>query len=177
MPPFVSGLIYLMALGTVVLDVALVVKVIALFHGPSRARIVRTGREYGLIAIFILSTLAVAGTLVMQYAGNLQPCLLCWWQRIFMYPIPLLSLIAIIKNRQISDIADYVLTFSVLGFIVALYQHLLQVLPSGTIIPCDATDDCAIRSVFEFHFVTIPWMAMTVFALLFLIALLARKRS
>ena len=177
MPAFVSELIFLMAVGTVVLDVALVIKVLALFHPPSRAQIIGIGREYGLLAIFLLSTLAVAGTLIMQYAGNLQPCLLCWWQRIFMYPIPLISLIAIIKNQKLSDIADYVLAFSVLGFIVALYQHLLQILPTGTIVPCDASNDCAIRLVFDFGFVTIPWMAMTIFAILFLIALLARRRA
>jgi len=175
MPAFVSGLIFLMALGTVVLDAALVVKVLALFHAPSRAHIRRIGRQYGLLAIFILSTAAVAGTLIMQYAGNLQPCLFCWWQRIFMYPIPLISLIAILKGQKLSDVADYILTFSVFGFAVAFYQHLLQILPSGALIPCDATDDCAVRSVFEFHFVTIPWMAVTVFAVIFLIAVLARR--
>jgi disulfide bond formation protein DsbB len=175
MSSFASSLIYLMALGTVVLDVALVIKVLALFHAPSRARIIGTGRRYGLLAIFILSTLAVAGTLIMQYAGGLQPCLFCWWQRIFMYPVPLISLIAILKGKDISDVADYILTLSVFGFAVALYQHLLQILPSGSLIPCDAANECAVRSVFEFNFVTIPWMAMTVFAALFLIALLARK--
>ena len=176
MPPLASELIYLMAVGTVILDVALVLKFLGLFHFKSRAQMLRIGRQYGLLAIFILSTLAVMGTLVMQYVGNLQPCLFCWYQRVFMYPIPVISLIAILKNQQISDVADYILALSVFGFAVALYQHLLQILPSGSLIPCDATDDCAIRSVFEFHFVTIPWMAMTAFAVLFLIALLARKR-
>ena len=42
------------------------------------------------------------------------------------------------------------------------------------LIPCDASSDCAIRSVFYFHFVTIPWMALTVFVAIFLIALLGR---
>ena len=175
MSPYVSTLIYLMALGTLVLDVGLVIKVLGLFYAPTRVRILQGERRWGLLSIFILSTLAVAGTLIMQYAGNLQPCLLCWWQRVFMYPIPLISLIAIIKDQKISDIADYILTLSVFGFVVALYQHLLQILPAGALIPCDASDDCAIRSVFEFHFITIPWMAVTVFATLFLVALLARK--
>jgi disulfide bond formation protein DsbB len=175
MTPFVSGLIYLMAVGTVILDIALVVKILALFHASSRKHILQSGRRYGLLAIFILSTLAVAGTLIMQYAGNLQPCLFCWYQRVFMYPIPVISLIAILKVKNISDVADYIMALSVFGFAIALYQHLLQVLPSGALIPCDATDDCAIRSVFEFHFVTIPWMAVTVFAAIFLIAFLGRR--
>jgi disulfide bond formation protein DsbB len=175
MTPFASTLIYLMAIGTVLLDIALVVKVLALFHKPSRTKIMQSGQSIGLLVIFILSTLAVAGTLIMQYAGGLDPCLLCWWQRVFMYPIPVISLIALIKGQKISDIADYILALSFLGAAVALYQHLLQVLPSGSLIPCDASGDCAIRTVFYFNFVTIPWMALTVFAVIFVIALLARK--
>jgi disulfide bond formation protein DsbB len=177
MPAYASTLIYLMALGTLVLDIALVLKVVALFHRSWRMQIRRGAERYGLLAIFLLSTLAIAGTLVMQYVANLQPCVLCWWQRVFMYPIPLISLIAILKNKQISDIADYVLALSAIGFLVALYQHLLQILPQGTLIPCDAADECAVRSVFEFNFVTLPWMAVTMFAVLFLIALVARKKN
>lgn len=176
MTPFASTLIYLMALATLLLDIALVVKVLALFHTSSRAKIRTSGEAYGLVAIFILSTLAVLGTLYMQYGANLQPCLFCWYQRVFMYPIPIISLIAILKNQKLSDVADYILALSFFGGAVALYQHLLQVLPSGSLIPCDATDECAIRSVFEFHFITLPWMALTVFGALFLIALLGRKR-
>ena len=112
----------------------------------------------------------------MQYYDNLSPCLLCWYQRIFMYPIPLISLITILKNQKISDVADYILGLSAIGFAIALYQHLLQVLPSGALIPCDASGDCAVRCVFEFGFVTLPWMSLTVFAALFLTALIARKR-
>ena len=39
------------------------------------------------------------------------------------------------------------------------------------------TNDCSIRLVFEFGFVTIPWMALTVFAALALITFLARKEN
>ena len=168
--------ILLMALGTVVLDVALVVKVLALFHGPSRAQIRSGGARFGLLAIFLLSTAALAGTLFLQYADNLAPCVLCWWQRVFMYPIPLISLIAILKRQTIADVADYILALSILGAAVALYQHLLQVLPQGALVPCDAAGDCAVRSVFEFGFVTLPWMSLTVFAITFVIALVARKQ-
>jgi disulfide bond formation protein DsbB len=177
MSALASTLIYLMALGIVIIDVAIVIKVLALFHKPSRAKIKSGGEKYGLLAIFLLSAGAVVGTLIVQYIANLQPCVLCWWQRVFMYPIPIIALIAIIKDRKLSDIADYILALSVFGFAVALYQHLLQILPQGSLIPCDASDECAIRSVFEFHFVTLPWMAVTVFAALFLIALIARKRN
>ena len=167
--------IMLMALGIVVLDIALVVCIIALFNAKWRGIIRSFANEYGLLAIFLLSAGSIAGTLLMQYAALLAPCVLCWWQRIFMYPIALIALIALVKGKKISDIADYVIAFSILGGAISLYQHLLQILPSGSLIPCDATGDCAIRLVFEFGFVTIPWMALTVFAALALIAFLARK--
>ena len=112
----------------------------------------------------------------MQFAGGLSPCMFCWWQRIFMYPIPVITLIALVKGQKISDVADYIIALSFIGALFALYQHLLQILPAGALIPCDATDDCAIRSIFYFNFVTIPWMALTVFVAIFLIALFARKQ-
>jgi disulfide bond formation protein DsbB len=167
--------ILLMSLGIVLVDLALIIKALALFHRPSRARIMRTDKEYGLLAIFILSTLTVVGTLWFQYGDNLNPCLMCWYQRVFMYPIPVLTLIALIKGRRLSDIADYILALSIIGAAIALYQHLLQILPSGALIPCDSSGDCAIRTVFEFNFVTLPWMAFTIFITIAFISYLARK--
>ena len=92
-----------------------------------------------------------------------------------MYPIAFIALIALIKNTHVSDIADYVLALSIVGGAIALYQHLLQILPAGALIPCDATGDCAVRSVFEFGFVTLPFMALSIFALLGLLSFLARS--
>jgi disulfide bond formation protein DsbB len=175
MPAYVSTLIWLMALGTVVIDAGIVVKIAMLFFPRSRAHLLRRETEYGLLAILILSVLAVAGTLLMQFAGNLAPCILCWWQRICMYPIALIAFIAFIKNVKLSDIADYIIALSFFGALFSLYQHLLQVLPQGALIPCDPTNDCAVRSVFDFGFVTIPWMGLTVFVAIGLIAFLGRK--
>ena len=164
-----------MAAGTVALDAVLAVTVLALFYQPFRVKLGWMVEGYGLVVIFLLSALAVIGTLFLQYFDALQPCVLCWWQRVFMYPIPLISLIAIVKGQKLSDIADHIAALSFIGAGVALYQHLLQILPAGSLIPCSATDECAIRSIFEFGFVTLPWMSLTVFAVLFLVALVGRE--
>lgn len=169
MQPF----IILMAVGTVLLDVAIVLGILGLFRESTKRKIFFLGQQYGLLAIFILSTLAVVGTLLMD-VGGLSPCLFCWWQRVCMYPVAFISAIAFFKNTKISDVADYVIALSVIGALIALYQHFLQILPAGSLIPCDPAGECAIRSVFEFNFVTIPWMALTVFAALIFVAFLAR---
>ncbi|MDB5237787.1 MAG: thiol-disulfide oxidoreductase-like protein [Candidatus Kaiserbacteria bacterium] len=173
---FMPTLITLMALGSVALNVALILGTIVACVPAWRARVFPTVRNNARVIVFLLSALSVAGTLLLQYAGALNPCVLCWWQRVFMYPIVIISFIAFLKNTDFSGIADYVLAMSVVGGAIALYQHLLQVLPSGLLIPCDAAGDCSVRSVFKFGFVTIPWMALSVFAVFVLIAIIARKK-
>jgi disulfide bond formation protein DsbB len=174
---YVPALITLMAAGTVALNIALVLCLLSLLNTSWLGQVVKFLRGNGRLIIFLLSLGSVAGSLFLQYAGAISPCLLCWWQRIFMYPIVIISAIAVVKDTDVSEIADYVLTLSIFGACVALYQHLLQMLPAGSLIPCDASGDCAVRSVFEFNFVTIPWMALSVFAVLIFITLLARKKA
>ena len=67
-----STIIMLMAAGIVIIDIALVIKVLALFHKPSRAQIMKTGRAYGLLAIFILSTLSVIREIWFEYLTSTQ---------------------------------------------------------------------------------------------------------
>lgn len=175
MPAYVSTLIFLMAIGTVVLDAAIVIGVLMLFGRSSRAWLRNALGGNALVFIIVLTVASVAGTLLIEFAGGLVPCDLCWWERIFMYPIAFISVIAFLKNAKFSDISEYVLTFSSIGALIALYHQLLQILPSGALIPCDPTNDCAIRTIFYFDFVTIPWMAFTVFAAIFFIALFGCK--
>lgn len=174
MAPFIT----LLAWGIAALNAALVISVLSLLLWNTFWRIklrplVKTNAR---LLIFLFSTGAIVLTLVMEYAGALPPCVLCWWQRIFMYPIAIISGIAIIKNTDVSEVADYVLALSFFGAAVALYQHLLQMLPTGSLIPCDAANECAVRSVFELGYITIPWMALSVFIALAFIAFVARKK-
>lgn len=166
----------LMAAGTVALNICLLFCIAMLFNKKWRDALRISVEAHGRLIIFILVLGSVAGSLWIEYFANLPPCVLCWWQRIFMYPTLLISAIAIIKNTKFVDIADYILALSLLGAAVALYQHLLQILPQGSLIPCSATDECAIRLVFEFGYITLPWMALSVFALFILIAALGRGK-
>jgi disulfide bond formation protein DsbB len=171
-------LITLMATGTALLDVGIVLALLGLATKQFRAPILRMTREYALMLVFVLSLASVAGSLYLQYGASLPPCILCWWQRIFMYPIVLISGIAFFKGAKFSEVADYVLGLSVLGALVSLYQHLLQMMPTNPLlIPCDATGDCAVRSVFEFGFVTLPWMAFTAFVAIALISFIGRRHN
>lgn len=112
---------------------------------------------------FALSLFASAMTLVYSDYLGIEPCSLCWWQRIFLYPqVVLLGMAAWKKNAYI---AEYSIILSFFGAGVALYQHFLQMFPDS--LPCPSTGvSCAQRFLFEFGFVTYPLMAFALFALL-----------
>jgi len=100
------------------------------------------------------------------------------FQRVFLYPQIFSFIVAL--SKQDRRIADYSIALSVPGFVIALYQHYLQM--GGTsVIPCPATADkavdCAVRFLFEFGYITYPLMAATAFAFLIITMLFVRKAN
>jgi disulfide bond formation protein DsbB len=171
MTPQLHALIVPLAAGAIVLN-ALAVALIVLFFLKgalaNRARSVVV--QFSGQSVFLLALLASAAALLIEAMG-LPPCMLCWWQRIFLFPQVIVLGVAFIRKRDESDIA---ITLSVLGALVALYQHYLQ-FGGSALVPCGAGPDCSIRSVFEFGFVTLPWMAFSVFAVIILLLAHARR--
>lgn len=132
--------------------------------------------RYIVIVIFLFSLFSSIMTLVYSEYFGLIPCALCWFERIFMYGIVLMSGIALwAKDEEV--IQKYVLNFSILGALTALYHHVLQMSATATShLPCPASGgDCAKRTIFEYDHITFPWMAFVVFVM-FIMVLLVRKK-
>ncbi len=128
--------------------------------------------KWGLWIAFLASFVSSALTLYYSEVIGIEPCPLCWWQRVFLYSQVVLFAVALWKR---SSITVYSIVLSIFGLGFALYHHALQVLPSGTL-PCPATGaSCAARFMFEFGYITYPLMAATLFA--FLTALMLFIRS
>lgn len=70
---------------------------------------------------------AIVGTLVSLYASEilgLIPCVLCWYQRIALYPLAIILGIAL--WRKDTFVYWYGLPLSIIGAVFALYHSLLQ---------------------------------------------------
>lgn len=177
--PSVETINYTLALGTVALQVVSVALLVVFFF---RNNATFTGNaafigRWGLWVGFFLTLASIALTLFYSDVLGFQPCPLCWYQRIFLYPQAILLGMAVFK-RDIY-IADYSIVLSVIGAAFALYQHALQMLGEGSL-PCPASPEgvsCAQRIVFEFGYVTFPLMAFTLFAFLIVLMLFVRTRS
>lgn len=173
----VSNLNYLLALGTVALQVlAAVLLVVFVLRKkvPVLNDIAVQIGNFGLLGTFLVALVASGMTLYYESLG-FEPCPLCWWQRIALYPEIVLLGMALWREKYRAAAVDFAIVLSILGAGVALYHHALQMLP-GSGLPCPATGvSCAQRIFFEFGYVTYPLMALSAFV--FLIATLLIVRS
>lgn len=119
---------------------------------------------------FSVSLTAMLGSLFYQHVGGHDPCLLCWWQRIFIYPQVFMLLAA--KYLKLKNVFSYILILSSIGLVIAGYHYGLQlhsVMNSDfTSTVCSATDaakSCAKAEWFKFGYITIPFMSLTAFLL------------
>ena len=108
---------------------------------------------------------ATLGSLYLSEIVHLIPCKLCWYQRIAMYPIALMLLIA--AWRRDNGIRIYAAALAVIGLGIAIWHRTLQAFPSLDSGGCAAVGPpCSSPYIKQFGFVTIPYMALSAFILI-----------
>lgn len=118
-----------------------------------------------LYIAWIQSVLAMAGSLYASQILHWTPCVLCWYQRILMYPLVLIIAACIL--REVEDVEYIVLPISIIGLCVSFYHNLLmyRVLPES-FAPCTASASCTIPYHFYLNFITLPLLAFIAFAVI-----------
>jgi disulfide bond formation protein DsbB len=176
----VADLNFLLSLGVVATQIGSAILLLAYLLPdtvPNARDILSATRRWGLMKIWALSCVSAVMTLVYSDVLGFEPCPLCWWQRIFLYPQVIILGLALWKEKYRDAAIDFSIVLSVLGAGVALYHHLLQIMPAGTL-PCPATGpSCAQITFIEFGYVTFPMMALALFSLNIVVLLVLRSRS
>jgi disulfide bond formation protein DsbB len=83
---------------------------------------------YELWAAFVVAAIATGGSLFYSEIAHFQPCELCWFQRICMYPLSILTLL--MAWRGDNRAARYLLPLPVVGAGVSIYHMLIGTAPS-----------------------------------------------
>lgn len=122
-----------------------------------------------------VATVSMLGSLYYSEVIGFVPCALCWYQRIAMYPLAIILLVAaLLRDNRTARRAG--IPLAVVGWGIALYHYLLQVNPSWSGSACSASVPCNFRWVSEFGFVSIPFMALSGFtAIAALLIVFARE--
>ena len=108
---------------------------------------------------------ATLGSLFFSEVMLLPPCLLCWYQRIAMYPlVVVLGVGLLLRERRIRL---YVLPLSLIGFGIALFHNLLYygIIPES-IQPCTTGVSCTVRQIEWLGFITIPLLSLVAFSVI-----------
>lgn len=114
---------------------------------------------------WILSVLATAGSLFFSEIMDLPPCVLCWYQRIAMYPLVIILGAGILLRD--TKAALYALPLSIVGLLIAVYHNLLyyHIIPES-IAPCTTGISCTTRQLEWLGFITIPLLSLVTFAVI-----------
>ncbi len=124
------------------------------------ALIVRARHQLAELAPGLASVVAIIATLGSLYLSEIAdfvPCRLCWFQRIGMYPLALILTLATLRGDRI--IRLYAAPFAVVGLGISSWHWLIQKYPTLDSGSCGLTDLCTQRWIWEWDFVSIPWMA------------------
>lgn len=114
-------------------------------------------------AAWVVASLATAGSLYLSDVAGLVPCLLCWYQRIAMYPLVLVLGVAVAGADR--RVWRYVLPLSMTGLAVSIYHVVIQYRPTLGVVSCSAEAPCTARYLHVYGFVSIPVMAGAAFLL------------
>lgn len=127
-----------------------------------------------LYIAWIQSIVAVFGSLFFSEVMKLPPCILCWYQRILMYPLAVIIAVGILKKDK--GIHYYVLPLSITGLCISIYHNLLYygIIPES-IQPCRLGISCTSRQIEWLGFITIPLMSLVAFVIITVCMLIYMK--
>ncbi len=121
---------------------------------------------------WLIATISTLGSLFFSEIMGFPPCVLCWYQRIFVYPLVLIFSVGLFPFDK--GVVKYALPLALAGWFIALYHNLLYsgIIPEN-IQPCSQGVSCTERYIDLFGFLTIPMLSLlsfsTITALLFIL--------
>jgi disulfide bond formation protein DsbB len=118
-----------------------------------------------LLLGWVAALIATIGSLYFSEVLHYIPCTLCWYQRIFMYPLAIMLGIAFYQNDR--GIVKYVLPLSIIGMIISGYHTALQKIPYlQQFEMCTSGVPCSKDYINWLGFITIPILAFTAFTII-----------
>jgi len=137
-------------------------------------------RPYFYPIIFFIALFSMTGSLYFSEVLKLAPCILCWYQRITMYPIVVLSLMPMLRRDE--KAYRYIIPFACIGLFIAGYHSVLYYAVNWGIRPdwsgpCVAGISCTTRYIEWLGFITIPLLSFVSHLTILALSVSERKLS
>ncbi|MCS6789033.1 MAG: disulfide bond formation protein B [Patescibacteria group bacterium] len=128
---------------------------------------------------FIIALSATTISLFYFEIFGIEPCLLCWYQRIFMYPQTILLGLSILQNDK--NIKKYIITLALIGLLIALYHNIIQINSDlNTICSIENSGNllnCSQKYIIGFNYITIPFMSLLSFMLILILMFFNKQNN
>jgi disulfide bond formation protein DsbB len=131
---------------------------------------------YLLFGCWLIASVATLGSIFLDKALGIEPCSLCWYQRIFMYPLVLILLAGLLPlDRRVTR---YALPLAIVGWMTALYHLLMYagIVPES-LQPCGSGPSCVQDDLGLFGFVNVPMLSLLSFSAVIGLLLTFMKRT
>jgi disulfide bond formation protein DsbB len=134
-------------------------------------------KKHSLKIMLLIALMSTSGSLYLSEIEGLVPCNLCWYQRVFMYPLCIIMATALLF--KLKDVFRYVLPLAFVGLIIAGYHYYYQTIGSSTL-TCSIVSfspSCSERYYAYFGYITISWMSLSAFTYIFLLSLFGKSSN
>ncbi|MFZ4632291.1 MAG: disulfide bond formation protein B [Patescibacteria group bacterium] len=146
--------------------------IILLFFKKNNNKFLMLFKNNAVPLAFFIALVSTGGSLFYSEIAKFPPCDLCWFQRIFMYPlIILLSLAWFKKDNRISF---YSLPLVIIGFLFSLYHNYIYYTATESGF-CSIINPCTQKYIVGFEYISIPLMALIAFVAIALLLMFKRK--
>ena len=125
---------------------------------------------------FCLAVIATAGSLFFSEVMKLPPCILCWYQRIFMYPLVFIFAVGLFRKSK--DTFIHATVLATVGLLISIYHNLLyyKLIPEN-ITPCTTGVSCTSKQIEWLGFMTIPFLSLVAFTIILIISVSILKQK
>ena len=129
-----------------------------------------------LFLAWVLVTVSTLGSLFFSHVMGFAPCVLCWYQRICLFPLVFILTAGLFPFDK--RVVKYALPLAIAGWLTAFYHTLLysKIIPES-IKPCSQGVSCTERYIELFGFITIPMLSLMSFSAIIVLLIIVKRRS
>lgn len=127
----------------------------------------------GWLLVSVSTTISLFFSYVLEY----EPCVLCWYQRICLFPMVFILAAGLFPAFD-KSVIKYALPLSIAGGLTAFYHTLLYagIIPEN-IQPCSKGVSCTEKYIELFGFISIPMLSFLAFSTLVALLLILKRRT
>ncbi|WP_413830743.1 disulfide bond formation protein B [Desulfobacula sp.] len=128
-----------------------------------------------LFLTWLIVSASTLGSLFFSHVMEFAPCVLCWYQRICLFPLVIILAAGLFPFDK--SVVRYALPLSIAGWLTAFYHNLVY---SGFIPqelqPCSQGASCTEKYIDLFGFLTIPMLSLLSFSIIITLLFILKRR-